>query len=701
MQATNETSTSPVVTTGTEYIRVGVDQAGRLHELINAETGINYAGGELLWRLYYTKGLYEQNEINADACRGKLERIERGLRLQYESLPSVDGDLAISLTIEVHVEENRSTWTATVRNDTQDITVKELQFPLIGRLNVAGHSLITSSRGGQRHDDPVAFARQGARAPYCDEDYLGVQNQQMYPGVDAASNCFVFDGGPHGLYCGNHDDTFRNTVHLYRTLGGDLETGFVKHLFLRPGQSITLGDFVLAPYAGTWHTAAEIYRAWAGTWMSAPPAPAWIKDFYGWQRLIMRHQNGEILFPYDSMPRIYEEGDKAGVDTLFMFGWWPHGMDRMYPDYVPDPDMGGEEGLRRGIADFRKRGGKVILYASGRLVDRQSAWFQRHGEKCALKTRSGAVVGDSYLFSNRCSFERCYGAVELAAMCLDTSEWITVLESVVDKAVEYGCDGVFFDQLGLQEYPCYDTNHGHDVPNVTQWKGKRKALAHLREYARKRDPDLAFGAEVFADCIAPYCDFFHGIYHGNLDADNDWAARGEKPHVTNFVDWMRYVYPEVVISDRDIRDRQDIPRRVNHALQRGLIHDIEIYRCRKTIAEVPEYQTYLRSINDLRRRHHDLLRRGTYRDTRGFAWDDREADARACVAGNRMAVVVCQSHRERVSGSLRVPGYRYAGFDCVNEASVEDGGEAQKVVLGRHGLAVVLYERSKNSGSRR
>ena len=47
---------------------------------------------------------------------------------------------------------------------------------------------------------------------------------------------------------------------------------------------------------------------------------------------------------------------------------------------------------------------------------------------------------------------------------------------------------------------------------------------------------------------------------------------------TVFIDWARYTFPEVPLSDRDIRDDGDIPRRVNHAVLKGLRNDIEIYR---------------------------------------------------------------------------------------------------------------------------
>jgi hypothetical protein len=408
----------------------------------------------------------------------------------------------------------------------------------------------------------------------------------------------------------------------------------------------------------------------------------------------MKHQNGEILFPYDAMPQIFADGARSGISTLFMFGWWPGGMDRMYPDYVPDPKLGGGQSMRENIRRFQEGGGNVIMYSSGRLVDRETDWFKEHGHLAVIKTRSGAEVRDNYLFSNRSTFERCYGSVELSPMCLGAREWIKVLRSVVDMAADYGCKGVFFDQLGSQEYPCCDPEHGHPVPYLNQTDSKRQVLAELRAYARERNPDMAFGIEIFSDATAQYCDFVHGLYLQTLFAQENWEENQEKPRHSCFVDWMRYVYPDLTISDRDIRDDTDIERRVNWALQRGLIHDVEIYRCRKTIAETPHYQDYLGKINQLRERNHDLLRLGTYRDTLGFDWSESEAEARAFVNGERMAVVVCQSHKPSVTGTLTVPGYRYTGSDSVGNVTVNGTGAQPQVTLGKHGLAVLIFERT-------
>ena len=679
-----------------DRISLALDEAANLTSLASCSTGHDYAGGAPMWRLYYRRGQRFQREIVAEDQTPIITQSDEVLLVEYPSLQTPDGVLPIRIRLTIILRDDETHWSAEIENATADVCVKELQYPLIDRLTLhPAQELITTEFGGQRYRDPRGFARRSARHPYCDEDFNGVQTACRYPGLEAACNCFVFAASGEGLYFGCHDNSFRTTLHHFRILQDDLEAGFVQHLFLPPGGRISTGRFVISAYQGTWHTAARKYRAWADSWFTPRPKPDWITRCYGWQRLIFKQQNGEILYRYDSLPGIFADGAKSGIRAILMFGWWPGGMDRMYPEYRADEEMGGEAALRENIRRFQEDcGGEVILYASGRLVDRESGFFGEKGQTLAVKTIGGADVRDPYLFANRSTFERCYGAVELTPMCTDCREWIDELKKVVDLAVLYGCKGVFFDQLGSQEYPCCDPGHGHPVPYLTQTAGKRRALAELRQYAKQRDPDLAFGIEIVSDATADMADFIHGVYFQTLFAQNaDWEETGEKARYTCFVDWTRYTFPELVISDRDIRDDTDIKRRVNWAFQRGLVHDVEIFRCRRTIAETPHYQAYLARVNALRDRYGDLLVQGRYIDTEGFTIDGNDVDARAFLAGRRMAVVLCQSHRPILTTSLAAAGYRLVDHAGVGGIRVDDQGGTVCVTLERHGLVVVLFER--------
>ncbi|MFQ3670970.1 MAG: DUF6259 domain-containing protein [Verrucomicrobiia bacterium] len=687
--------TTPTHPLENDQVRLVLDSRGRLLEWVS--DGHNYAGGTPVWRLYLSHGQRFQLPISADQLEAAVTGNGRELRFYYSSVGaplSLDG---VGFEFRVWIEGDEVRWHASLHNDNPQIVVKELHFPLVGNCQLRGdEELITTAYGGLRHPSPAGFIREQFPLRhhwYCNEDHEGLQVQKVYPGCDAAENCFVMPGVDRGLYFGSHDPTFRNTAHLWRLEPGDrLEAGFSKHLYLRGGDALEIEGYVLSAYRGTWHQAANKYAAWARGWFRPEPRPSWMRGYRGWQRLILKHQNGRILFPYDSFTRIREAGAAAGIHSLFMFGWWPGGMDRMYPDYVPDPELGGEQSLRENIRRFQDNGGSVMFYASGRLVDRESEFYRQYGSALAIKTRTGAEARDTYLFGNTATIERLYGAVELVPMCLDCPQWQEVLRGIIDQAADYGCKGVFFDQLGLQELPCWDKTHGHPVPYVTQTQGKRRVISELRAHCKSRDPNMALGVEVFADAIGHYFDFIHGLYHQNYLAQNpDYQQRGEKPVCRGFIDFTRYIFPEVLISDRDIRDGNDVERRVNFVLTRGLIHDVEIHRCRETIDAVPHYQAWLGAINALRDRQPHLLE-DTYRDTLGFECDNPEIEARCFTGPGRLTVVATQSHLESAAAVIRVPGARLQSWDGAGGFRVSRRDEhVAALELDRHAVATVNF----------
>ncbi len=679
---------------GDDHLTLRTD--GRLTELVCNDVALEGLDRASLWRLFYIRGQRTQLEIRGDDQSATLERSDGGLKLHYHGLVGPDGPLDVELVISLRLEAGAAVFTAQLINRDPQALIKEVQLPLIGDEGLLRRGLITSCRGGQRHPDFARHVKQGSRfrgVPYADADHEGLQAQAVYPTLSAACNCIVSAGTEHGLYLGCHDPAFPTTVHISRLDGAHHdrpELGFGRHMMLRQGESEQLGPFVVAPYRGTWHIAADRYRAWVDTWWHRRPVPSWVRQSLGWQRLIFKHQNGEVLFRYDDLARIHADGALAGLDSLLLFGWWPWGFDRMYPEYEPDPELGGAETLQANIRTFQQElGGNVILYSSGRLVDRASPWYRRHGPAESVKRQSGLEVGDAYLFSNACTFDRIHGSTELTPICQSSAIWTKLLHGLVDQAADLGCRAIFFDQVGNLEKPCHDLRHGHPVPYFHQATDKRVLLDALQAHARVRDAEMAVGIEIITDCTAQYADFVHGVYLQHDIASEDYQALGRRPGTVGFIEFFRYCFPEVTVSDRDIRDDEDLMRRINLVLLRGMISDAEIYRCRRTIATYPEYQRHLGQLNALRRRLSPWLVDGTYRDTCGFTVSG-DVEARLFrAADGSVAVVATQSHLATCEAEISVPGRTCTRVDGVGDYDADQ--ETGRLRLGRHALAVLVF----------
>lgn len=673
-------------------VRLAVDGQGRLVELCNRRTGTDYAGERPLWRVFYRQGDVLDVEAVAPPSPPKITADARGLAIRYERLAALDGrplDVRLELRARLKGPGDEVAWSAQVENRQAGITVTELQFPLVGNGRYpADQALIWSAKGGQRYTNPRGVVR-ASHSLYMAPDQNGIKMSGMYPGISASTNCFVFAGPREGLYLGSHDPSLQPTLHLLRLLGEELDAGFVKYPFLAPGERWASAEFVLAPYSGTWHVAARKYRAWANCWFVPSKVPDWVRDMTGWQRVILKHQYGELLHPYNTISQIARDGLDAGIDTLLIFGWWNAGMDAGYPDYEFDPAQGGRETFVAQVKAAQAMGAKVHMYFNGRLIDKESS-FYRSGEasRITIKDLRGNELNESYHFSGNGTTAWQFGRKTFSMACPSAASWQERLRGWADLALGTGVDAVFYDQLGIAEYPCTDPSHGHKVPFVDLNLLRRENLLRLREHIKGRKPDAGFGSEIITDVTATRVDFLHGL---------TGAAQAN-----GFLEWFRYTYPEVIISDREIRDDTDIPRRVNLTLIRGLRSDVELYRCRGTIADAPEYRAYITQVNALRKKYAELLLAGRYCDTDYIEKPADAVDARSFTQGDRLLVIMTQRDRPEAATAIRVPGYRYERGDGIGAYGLKPAGEKLSVSLGRHAVAVALYSKlpSRSQGAK-
>jgi hypothetical protein len=677
-------------TLATEHSCVAFDDRGNLTELRGSTSDHNYAGGRPVWRLYFRRGDAQDCEALPPPWPATVEATAARIRLHYDHALHDGRPVAFAVTVEVTLAADGPCWGIAVANRTPDLVVTECHFPLITGLNLRpGQELIWSKIGGERLGD-LRQALCAQHTAFMGPDYRFTGLWTLYPGLNAAANCYLLAGQDEGLYCGCHDPAFEYTAHSLRLYGDDLEAGFARYPTLAPGDTWRQDSFVVTPYQGSWHAGADHYRRWAATWFRAAQPPGWVRTMPGWQRIIMKHQYGDIHYRYDDLPRIREEGRRSGIDALFMFGWWAGGMDNANPEYVAGEDLGGPQALADGITAFQRDGGAVILYSSGKLIDTTTDFYRRTGQAIAIKDALGNEVREAYRFRWLGTRYPNFGNRTFAVACPACEAWWEVLKGVADTAHRLGCRAVFYDQLGMGDQPCCDPTHGHPVPFMGITKAKADLAARLRAYVKGLDPAMAIGVEWVTDVGAQHADFVHSL-SGFCGIGNDGRRTGEKPRSSGFIDFFRYLFPEVIMSDREIRDDTDIERRLNHALLKGLRSDVEIYRCRRTIAAAPAYATYLAAVNALRQRQARFLLEGTYRDTLDFALDNDQVDARAYVAGGQTAVCLTQSHLETTHTVITMPGGRLVTTDGLGSYAVTDlGGGKVEVRLDRHAFAVAI-----------
>ena len=676
-----------------QTIEAVIDNRGNLASLVNRRTGHNYASGRPMWRLYFDRADQKENEVLAALNRPTISQEGNTIALQYDSLKTLRESLRIRLRLTITLDGDLVRFGSTVWNDQPHTIIRELQWPLVGDCRSPGdHRLLTTTMGGQMFPDPKRqILAAGNNPPYMAPSQFYRQMDVKYP-VYVSSNCLALVGDEQGLYLGSHDPTFQDTWHglrVYPDKNGDfneLEVGLYKYPHCLAGESWTCDANVISPYSGDWHQVSHLYRRWVDTWWRRREPPLWVQNMKGWQRIIFRHQYGETLFRYEDLNRrIKAAGESVGINAVLAFAWWQSGHDNGYPDscFVTDPQQGGDAPWKKAIADYRRDGGRLLLYFNGKLIDVESDFYRNgDGKKVCYKTNAGTEYTEQYRFKGNGTFTGDYNSRAFVVADTRSPAWRKKLIAMADRALDFGVDSVFYDQLGYGEPVVnWDLSREFPIPNTRTIADKAATLKMLHDHLDAKNKDVALGTEWFTDVTSQHVDYVHNIYGAT------------QPN--SFIDWARYTFPEVPLSDRDIRDDGDIPRRVNHAVLKGLRNDIEIYRCRDLIDKTPNYQRYLAQVSALRDKYADLLLLGMYRDTDGFSIDNPKISARSFVNDSRMAVVMTQSGTPSETARIIAPGWRYQESAGVGDFRI-DGADDSKpsVALGKHGLAVLLYEKS-------
>lgn len=675
-----------------EFITLEMDENGILQELRNRKTGRNLLRPHQLLRLILgDSGCLELDAVPAG--RPEVQCEAGRVSLKYSAVECEErGTIPIAVSLSAELCGDEIHWGIALENRSQEQVVREVHYPILSiRDPEPPMAAITSERVSERLENLPAQIR-SCFTHYMAPDQKYIRRTALYPGRAASMNCFALDWGNEGLYYGCHDSTFELTGQVFELeRQKSVNMYVVRYPFLKADGSWRECNIVTAPYSGSWTVCAEKYRKWADGWFTPPQIPDHVAHSPGWQRIILHHQYGEYLFPYEKLEQAYDDAAKAGIDTLFLFGWTAAGMDSGYPVYSADPKLGGVKTLKENIRKVQAKGGKVILYFNGQLIDVESDYYRSgEGARVAIKRADGTEHRESYNFTNGGTFLRAFVNKTFVVACPACRSWLEILKRHVDFAVELGVDSVFFDQLGLLSYPCCDPSHGHPVPYTGIMQGKREMLKELYEYAKSRNPKMGVGIECTTDQTLQYTDFVHIFGFPAGVWNSDWREKGEKPRTLSASYLFKAAFPEAVISNRNIRDDSDVEFPVNQMLLLGSRSDVEIYRCRATIAETPHYQAYLAKANALRERFGRLLYDGTLRAETFHRVSNPEIQTNSFLLGDELAVLLTQSNRELARTEVAAPGFQLERLDSVSgDVTMEDG----VVTIPRNGFAVLLYRR--------
>ncbi len=518
------------------------------------------------WREHPVWGAEQQGEVEAEGAREAT--------IHFRELRGAEGArLAVSLDLRFTLNNGELKTRARARNNSPE-TVCELRFPFVsGFTRLAGggaDALAFPIQLGKMVRSPLTTLPKDWDSWYFTPPGHGYYNTggfrghcvPMWPGT-ASMPWMDFYCDREGVYFGAHEEEMRNVALLARARRehGDFQIGFGAYPFAGPGEAWESCACVIMPHAGDWRAGARRHAVFASGRPRDGAAPKWARDAAGLRMVLMKHQNGRIHRRYADLPAIWRADKERGLDmVLLVFSWFRCGHDNGYPlCYEADPEMGGEEGLRRALAEIREGGGRVILYTQGQLIDMASGyWADGPGRAVARKNREGVPYLEEWSFLGEGTV---YPNKQFALGCPAAAEWRTRLLDQLLTVMGLGASGILLDQFGgTTAHLCFDKNHGHARADGSS-AGKVPLLRDLHREAAARDPDFAIIGEHACDAFLEHLDFTHG---------NSTAPDPQKPDDTSDCSIFRYTFPGLRATTRDcVRLEQ-----FDHGFVHGLIIEI-------------------------------------------------------------------------------------------------------------------------------
>jgi hypothetical protein len=650
---------------------------------------------QISWSLTLQKQGDFENEVVITSAGNSpvISSLPKGYKISYMELRAAGKIWDIALDLYISAGEKGFSVKTVVTNNIKDWVVVNLYGPVADGIksDLYNYPLILPCGLGQIFTkepsekepmDKVSF--KGGLSWDYDKSSKSYSIESAYPSRFTTMQWYAIAGERSGIYFGSHDKTHASKhirVNYIPSTGG-LRFGFEYDFTCFYGESKEIPEMVISPYTGTWHNAADIYREWFDTSIKLQEVPEWAKNSSGWMLTILKQQNEEIMWNYDSLEELCRLSEERGLDMIGLFGWTIGGHDRFYPDYIPDPAMGGKKALENVIGKIHKRGKHAIIYANGQLIDQNGTdYWPQTGKNITVVKRDGSLDYQKW--------HKYYDAPARfhGMACLGCNEWYERMLSLAIQANELGADGILYDQLAVTAPKlCYSPDHGHPVPAVVYETDRYTLLERIATYMKTINKDFIIMTEGLCDAVLGSVSYFHGYENGAyVPLRQELDARLNKSAFSSvFPEMFKYTFPEVLTTYRNpapVNNRLIL----NYATVFGLRSELEsrysadvryLKENRKPVpgdysnviskpdidlvtSEDPEaMKLYSKEVIDFQRSFAWILWHGKYLDTKGFSITcSNTVIARAYEAGNRLCVVVWNTGLNTEDIKLDVPGY--------------------------------------------
>ncbi len=636
-----------------------------------------------LWKVVL-KNTQTQREYSFTPGKNMKVGQEEGIyRMTVSDFTAEDQMVPAIAEFTISVKDDGFCFSGSLKANSPEWIFKELNYPLMEGIRISGGKcgIYWPVGLGEYYGDPGNF---GSKSLW-------------YP---AAQGCAMpwfslnYPGG--GLYVGNHDRSQENKmINLsYDETKKSFTSGFNTPVC---NGFCSLPDVMVKPYSGEWYKASKYYRSWYNKHFVSVTPPQWVKDDSGWLLAILKQQNMEVMWTYPEIDKLCDIADHFNLNTIGLFGWTIGGHDHLYPNYHPDSQMGGREGLMKAIERAHQRGKKIILYANGKIMDTSTDFYRYNGIETMVIMENRQPQIQYYIKQKNAT------PVIFAQGCTGSEIWRKTMMDLGLQAVSLGADGILYDQMGVMAPQlCYAQNHDH-LPGMSDTHNRNDMIREIRTAMKKINPDFIVMTEATNDAILKEIDYHHG-----------WGI-GLAPGKNAFPELFRYTFPELLETQRNpnpMITRTD----ANFAAMMGLRHEIETryagdvaYLLKGTLPKAEDYANvagppdlskmnllpareataYVHTLIEFENENPGFFRHGKFIARDGINVSGPDMMANGFLKDNKIGVVVWNtSLSEERSFSVSVPGYHF-----VSAAEPGKKGVEETAPLNENSIRLLVFEK--------
>ena len=365
--------------------------------------------------------------------------------------------------------------------------------------------------------------------------------------------------------------------------------------YIQPGERRALPAIALAPYRGTWHQGADVYKG-RDAYARLAHLPTWAREPHAWQQIQMNSPEDELRFRFAELTEVAKESTKHGVKAIQLVGWNDGGQDQGNPSHDPDPRLGTPEELKTAIAACHALGVKIVLFAKFTWADRATAAFREDLHRLAVKDPYGdCYVYEGYRYQTQEQLSGI-GNKRLVPMCFLAEEYLELCQVEFRKMVALGAAGILFDEC-MHHNPtlaCFDTDHGHRYGASTYANDNRL----IRDFSREVDDEFLFAGEA--------------CYDGEFEVYPFSYFRTEAPR---HIPLQRYLRPEAAIATAltGFNDRN----MVNQCLLYRYVISYEPFNFKGRLDDYPDTIAYGKQMDALRTELREYVWDGLFRHELG------------------------------------------------------------------------------------